>query len=101
MTLDAHPTDLGVGTTMDLKNRAAAASLNSYDEELSEHTSVRVAAKSPTPTPAVEDAEPIDFTADIVTDEPVEEVERDAPPRVATVEPTPQELRAIEEGGGD
>lgn len=86
---------------IDSKHRAAAtSSLLPLEDDLNESTSVRVAAKSRAAEPAQASE---DLDADLGVAEP-ESATRDAstsetatPPR----EPTSQDLRAIEEGGGD
>ncbi len=80
-----------------MKNRAAAAKLPPLDDELVENTAVRIAATSTTPPPT--EPEPIDFASDdvISPDDPLP----DEPPLSSIPEPTPQDLRAMEDGGGD
>ena len=82
---------------MDMKNRAAAAKLTPLDDELVENTAVRIAATSTTP-PASE-SEPIDFASEEVI--APEDASPDEPPLSSIPEPTPQDLRAMEDGGGD
>jgi RNA polymerase primary sigma factor len=81
---------------IDMKNRAtAAAKLTPIDDDMAENTSVRLASSNSTP-PAV-DAE-VDFTPDLLGDA------RQTEPSMGTSiapEPTQQDLRAMEEGGGD
>ncbi len=77
---------------IDMKNRATAVKLPPIDDELAENTAVRLAASSSPPAP---DAD-ADFGPDLIADAP--EVE---PKLSLTPEPTAQDLRAIEEGGGD
>src|SRR5258708_6701068 len=79
---------------MDLKNRAAATKLPPIDDEMAENTAVRLAGANSTPPPA--DVDPADFGTDLLADAP-----RVEPPISIAPEPTPQDLRAIEEGGGD
>ncbi len=79
---------------MDLKNRAAAAKLPPIDDEMAENTAVRLAGANSAPPPA--DVDPADFGTDLLADAP-----RAEPPISIAPEPTPQDLRAIEEGGGD
>jgi len=77
---------------MDLKNRATAAKLPPIDDE-SENTAVRLAGANATPAA---DVDPGDFGPDLLADAPQAE-----PPVSIAPEPTPQDLRAIEDGGGD
>jgi RNA polymerase primary sigma factor len=78
---------------MDLKNRAAAAKLPPIDDEMAENTAVRLAGANNTP-PAADDT--ADFGPELLADAPQAE-----PPISIAPEPTPQDLRAIEDGGGD
>ena len=77
---------------IDMKNRATAAKLTPVEDDLAENTAVRLAASS-SPPAADTDAE---FGPDIIADAPEAE-----PKLTLTPEPTAQDLRAIEEGGGD
>src|SRR6266545_3899117 len=78
---------------IDLKNRATAAKLSPLDDEMAENTSVRLAGATTTPPPA--DVDATDFP-DVLADVPQSE-----PALSLAPEPTQQDLRAIEEGGGD
>ncbi len=77
---------------MDLKNRSAAAKLPPIDDEMAENTVVRLTGANSTPPG---DVDPADFGPELVADAPPE-----APVSIPR-EPTPQDLRAIEDGGGD
>src|ERR1043165_2838959 len=80
---------------IDLKNRtAAAAKLTPIDEDMAENTSVRLTSATTTPPPADSDG---DFSPDLLTDAPQSEPALSS----LTPEPTQQDLRAMEEGGGD
>ena len=82
---------------IDMKNRATATKLAPLDDDMSENTSVRLAGTATTPPPA--DTENVEFTTEIIPDGPLAsegEGTLSSPP-----EPTPQDLRAMEEGGGD
>ena len=80
---------------IDMKNRATAAKLTPIDDDMSENTSVRLASATTT-TPAADtdgDFGPDDLSADAPQSEPA--LISIAP------EPSQQDLRAMEEGGGD
>ena len=77
---------------IDMKNRATAAKLTPVEDDLAENTSVRLAASS-SPPAADTDA---DFGPDLIADAAEPE-----PKLTLAPEPTAQDLRAIEEGGGD
>jgi len=79
---------------IDMKNRATAAKLTPIDDDMSENTSVRLAS-STTTTPPAADADG-DFTPDLLGETPQSEARASVAP-----EPTQQDLRAMEEGGGD
>jgi RNA polymerase primary sigma factor len=78
---------------IDMKNRATAAKLPPIDDDMAENTAVRLAGSSTTSSPPEVDA---DFSPELLASGP----QADAPLSIAP-EPTPQDLRAIEEGGGD
>src|SRR6266849_4234370 len=80
---------------IDLKNRAtAAAKLTPLDDDMAENTSVRLASATTTSPPPDTDG---DFGPEILADAPQTE------PTLSSIapEPTQQDLRAMEEGGGD
>jgi RNA polymerase primary sigma factor len=80
---------------IDLKNRATAAKLSPLDDDMSENTAVRLAGPATTPPPP--DTEAVEFTTEIIPDGPLPgDASLSSPP-----EPTPQDLRAMEDGGGD
>jgi RNA polymerase primary sigma factor len=79
---------------IDLKNRATAAKLSPLDDEMAENTSVRLAGAATTPPPP--DVDPTDFGPDVLAEVPQAE-----PTLSLAPEPSHQDLRAIEEGGGD
>src|SRR4051812_47699168 len=82
---------------MDLK-KATAAKLTPLDDDMADRTSVRLAASNSTTPPADVDA---DFGGELMTDAPVSG-DREPPVSLSSApEPTPQDMRAIEEGGGD
>jgi len=81
---------------IDMKNRATAAKLTPIDDDMSENTSVRLASSSTTPPPADADAE---FAPDLMAEVP--QSEPTAMSGSVAPEPTQQDLRAMEEGGGD
>ncbi|HMJ54186.1 MAG TPA: sigma-70 family RNA polymerase sigma factor [Polyangiaceae bacterium] len=79
---------------IDMKNRATAAKLTPLDDDMAEHPPVRLAgSQSSTPPPNDADG---DFTPELLTDPPQAAAALSVAP-----EPSPQDLRAIEEGGGD
>src|SRR6266516_193202 len=78
---------------IDLKNRATAAKRPPMDADISENTAVRLAGPATTtPPPDVDNDFGPDLLADYAQSEPALSI---AP------EPTQQDLRAMEEGGGD
>ncbi|HMI85875.1 MAG TPA: sigma-70 family RNA polymerase sigma factor [Polyangiaceae bacterium] len=78
---------------IDMKNRATAAKLVPLDDDL-EPASVRLAtSQNSTPPPADADG---DFGGELTGPEQAETALSSVPPA-----PSPQDLRAIEEGGGD
>src|SRR6266496_945325 len=79
---------------IDLKNRATAAKLSPLDDDMAENTSVRLAGATTTPPPP--DVDSTDFGSEVLVDVPQSE-----PTLSLAPEPTQQDLRAIEEGGGD
>jgi RNA polymerase primary sigma factor len=81
---------------MDMKNRSAARRLSPPDDDPLEHTAVRMAANASSPQPP--ETDPTELAPeDIVLEEPTAV----AGTLSQIPEPTPQDLRAIEEGGGD
>src|SRR5260221_9005862 len=78
---------------IDMKNRSTAAKLAPIDDDMAENTSVRLASTT-TPPPADADVE---FVPELLSDA------RPSEPAMGSVarEPTQQDLRAMEEGGGD
>ena len=80
---------------IDMKNRATAAKLPPLDDDMAEHAPVRLAGtQSSTPPPGEPDTE---FGQDLVSEPPQAEAALNSVPP----EPSPQDLRAIEEGGGE
>src|SRR5882724_8821917 len=79
---------------IDMKNRSTAAKLTPIDDDMAENTSVRLASTNTTPPPADAD---VDFAPEIMGDA------RPSEPAMGSIapEPTQQDLRAMEEGGGD
>ncbi|HKQ69001.1 MAG TPA: sigma-70 family RNA polymerase sigma factor [Polyangiaceae bacterium] len=74
-----------------MKNRATAAKLQPIDDD--ENTAVRLAGSATTQAPSDVDA---DFGPELIADAPQNE-----PPVSIAPEPTQQDMRAIEDGGGD
>ena len=80
---------------IDMKNRATAAKLTPIDDEMSENTSVRLASTTTTPPAADADG---DFVPELLGDR----AQNEAPISGSVApEPSQQDLRAMEEGGGD
>jgi RNA polymerase primary sigma factor len=82
---------------MDLKRSSARSLPQLQDDDESESTNVRLAAAHTSPPPA--DVEVIEFTTEIVGDEPFL-AEREVTPSIAP-EPTAKAMRPVEEGSGD
>ena len=80
---------------IDMKNRATAVKLPPLDDDMAEHPPVRLAgSQSSTPPPVDTDG---DFAPEVLTEVPQVAVSMGS----VAPEPSPQDLRAIEEGGGD
>ena len=80
---------------IDMKNRATAVKLPPLDDDMVEHPTVRLAgSQSSTPPPVDTDG---DFAPEVLTEVPQVAASMGS----VAPEPSPQDLRAIEEGGGD
>jgi RNA polymerase primary sigma factor len=80
---------------MNLKRKPVPSLPQLDDDDESENTNVHLSAAHTTPPPAT--AEVIEFTTDIVPDDPFVP---EPTPSIAP-EPTPRDMRAVDEGGGD
>jgi len=79
---------------IDMKNRATAAKLTPIDEDMAENTAIRLASTHPA-------ASASDSDSDYGTD-PLRRAPQSEPPLGSVApEPMQQDLRAMEEGGGD